>query len=345
MKALVLDEIGILRVHDKPMPQAGSGEMLLRVIAVGICGSDLHGYTGENGRRHPGQVMGHEAVAVVEVADPESRPDIRVGENVTFNPVVGCGECDWCSAGDTQRCAGKYVIGVAPEIDAAMAEYIAVPSSSVVSVDKLVTPELGALVEPLAVGEHAVAGVDPTPTDSVWVIGAGPIGQAIVLALVRRGVQRVTVTDPSEARRALLRGFIDDVLEPEHADSHFDVVGAPTIVFDAVGASVTAAAALSSSAAAATIVLVGMNAPQLQIPAYAVSVDERTLKGSFCYSQGDFLRVAQWIQETDVDLIALVDGRVGLDDAAAAFADLASGQSAASKILVVPTVSNAGSGR
>jgi len=343
MKALVLDEIGVLSVHDKPMPQAASGEMLLRVIAVGICGSDLHGYTGENGRRHPGQVMGHEAVAVVEESDPRGRPDIRVGDYVTFNPVIGCGACESCSAGETQRCAGKYVIGVAPHIDAAMAEYIAVPSSSIVSVDKLANPELGALVEPLAVGEHAVAGVDPAPTDSVWVIGAGPIGQAIVLALVRRGVTRVTVTDPSESRRTLLRGFIDDVLEPTRADSHFAAIGAPTIVFDAVGASVTVTAALRSSAPAATIVLVGMNAPDLQIPAYSISVDERTLKGSFCYSQADFLRVAEWIQETDLDLTALIDARVGLDDAAVAFADLASGQSTASKVLVAPGASSTGS--
>src|ERR1700710_2045653 len=130
MRALVLQDWWKLGVEDRPEPVAAPGEILVRPVATGICGSDIHGYTGENGRRSFGQVMGHETVGTGEAvgggADVETAP--AVGAVVTINPVIGCGHCEMCRAGNAQACATKSVIGVTASYTSAFAELVSVPA-------------------------------------------------------------------------------------------------------------------------------------------------------------------------------------------------------------------------
>jgi threonine dehydrogenase-like Zn-dependent dehydrogenase len=186
MRALVLEDWGKLVVAHHPDPVFGERDVLLEVIATGICGSDLHGYTGENGRRRPGQVMGHETVGRVIAHGSGVDPGLlRVA--MTINPVIGCGACGRCRAGRPQLCADRTVIGVAPERPAAFAELLAVPADNLVALPSELPVEYGALVEPLAVGYHAVRRAPVRSGDTVLVIGGGPIGQACVLAAHREG--------------------------------------------------------------------------------------------------------------------------------------------------------------
>ncbi|MBV9205427.1 MAG: alcohol dehydrogenase catalytic domain-containing protein, partial [Actinobacteria bacterium] len=126
MRALVYHGPGDIGVEDRPDPQPGPGEVLLKITATGICGSDLHGYTGENKRRHPGQIMGHETVGRIAAVGPDM-PDMpanrpQPGQVATVNPLIGCGQCAQCAAGTEQLCARRRVIGVNQEIDSAFAE-------------------------------------------------------------------------------------------------------------------------------------------------------------------------------------------------------------------------------
>jgi threonine dehydrogenase-like Zn-dependent dehydrogenase len=318
VRALVFHGPHDLRVEQVPDPVPAAGEVLIRIAATGICGSDLHGYTGENGRRHPGQVMGHETVGRIDGS----------GTLVTVNPVIGCGACARCAAGTEQLCARRRIIGVDPTYRSAFAELMAVPAGNVVVLPGEFPIEYGALVEPLSVGYHAAMRGGVGPGDRVLVIGGGPIGQACALAARRLGAGAVLVSEPHPGRRALVSRLGFDAVHPS------DVDGAATAVLDAVGSSASLAAALEASTLGARIVLVGMNAPELTLAAYAVSTYERTLVGSFCYRSAEFRDTAAWVATRPPGLEHLVEGRVGLGGGPDVFAALAAGSLDASKVLV-----------
>lgn len=318
MRALVFHGPGDIRVERLPDPEPAPGEVLIRVAATGICGSDLHGYTGENGRRHPGQVMGHETVGRIE----------GEGTLVTVNPVIGCGDCPQCAAGTEQLCTRRRIIGVDPTYRSAFAELMAVPTGNLVVLPADLPIEYGALVEPLSVGYHAAVRGGVRPDDRVLVIGGGPIGQACALAARRLGADTVLVSEPHPGRRALVSLLGLDAVHPS------DVDGAATVVLDAVGSGASLTAAFDHSTLGARVVLVGMNAPEVTLAAYAVSTYERTLVGSFCYPSAEFRQTAAWVATRPPGLEHLVDGRAGLGGAPDAFAALAAGSLDASKVLV-----------
>lgn len=339
MKALVLHGDYDIVVEERPEPQAGPGQVIIDVIATGICGSDFHGYSGENGRRHPGQIMGHETVGRIGHVGPDVT-DLQAGQLVTVNPVMACGDCPACRARREQWCDRKVVLGVAPEVPAAFADRMVVPAANVVALPESMPEELGALVEPMAVGYHAARRGQAGPDDRVLVIGGGPIGQACLLAARRLGVESIACSDISASRRELCARLGAQVIDPTAADLGAAVAetlgGAPTLVLDAVGVSRTVADALAVSALGARIVLVGMGSPTLELAAYAVSTGERSLIGTFTYSAAEFADTAAWVGSVPDGIEALIDGRVGWDGAPQSFDDLARGRSTASKILVFP---------
>ena len=339
MRALVLRGNYDIGVEERPDPRPAPGEVVIEVIATGICGSDFHGYSGENGRRHPGQVMGHETVGRIgELGSGVT--GLELGQLVTVNPVMGCNDCPACASGQQQWCSRRVVLGVAPEIPAAFADRVAVRASNVVALPEEMPAELGALVEPLAVGWHAVRRGAATPQDRVLVIGGGPIGQACLLAARRMGVHNLALSDVSPSRRELCAGLGARVIDPTAGDLAEQVAaalgGPATLVVDAVGVTATVADALAASGLGSRIVLVGMGSPQLDLAAYAVSTGERSLIGSFTYSAAEFAETAAWVGSVPDGVASLVDGRVGWDGAPGSFDDLARGRSTASKILVFP---------
>ena len=339
MRALVLRDFYDIAVEERPDPVPGSGQAVVEVIATGICGSDFHGYSGENGRRHPGQVMGHETVGRIYELGPDAEA-LSVGQLVTVNPVMSCGECWACQSGQEQWCSRRVVLGVAPEIPAAFADRVAVPAANIVPLPEDMPEELGALVEPMAVGYHAVRRGQPRPEDRVLVIGGGPIGQACLLAARRLGVQALALSDVSPSRRDLCARLGAEVVDPSAGDlpeAVADRLGGPaTLVVDAVGLSPTVADAMAASGLGSRIVLVGMGSPRLELSAYALSTEERALIGSFTYSAAEFADTAEWVGTVPDGIDALIDGRVGWEGAPQSFDDLARGRSTASKILVFP---------
>jgi threonine dehydrogenase-like Zn-dependent dehydrogenase len=342
MRALVFHGPGDIRVEKRPDPVPASDEVLLRIVATGICGSDVHGYTGESGRRHPGQIMGHETVGRI-VAVGGAVPTewgLAPGRVTTVNPVIGCGSCKECAAGVEQLCASRRIIGVEPSLDSAFAELMVAPARNVVVLADSVPEEHGALVEPLAVAYHAAVRGEVGPQDRVFVVGGGPIGQACALAARRLGASDVVVTEPSRARRALVQrlGFVTiDPGTDRVADEVRGGLGQPaSVVLDAVGTSATLADAFAASALGARVVLVGMNSPKITVDAYAISTYERSVIGSFTYPSRAFRATAEWVATQPAGLEHMVDDRVALAAAPAAFDRLASGQLDASKILVLP---------
>lgn len=338
MRALVLTKFGELRVEERDTPTPGPGEVLIRIAATGICGSDIHGYTGANGRRVPGQVMGHESVGrVAALGDDSGGFGLAVDQVVTFNPVV-VPEADAAEyAGREQHSPNKTVIGVAPGVSAAFADYLVVPARNVVPLPERIPIEYGALVEPLAVAAHAVRRV-LTPSDRrALVVGGGPIGQSVVLALTMKGVETIYVSEVDPARRALCERLGATTFDPTAgplAEAITAAGGLADVAIDAVGISASLADALKSTAFGGRVCLVGMGSPDLQLDAFRVSTEERTIVGSFTYSAQDFIDAATFVASGAAGIGELISREVSPDEADATFAALAKGDGTAGKVLV-----------
>lgn len=339
MKALVLEDFGHMGVHERDTPHPIGDEVLIKIVATGICGSDIHGYTGENGRRVPGQIMGHESVGTVAECGPDvGATDFGPGDVVTFNPVVVPAEDVERYAGREQRCPNKYVIGVAHDVVAAFAQYVTVPARNVVRLRADMPVEHGALIEPIAVAVHAVRQVDVNESSTVLILGGGPIGQSAVLAAKMEGATDIIVSEIDPGRRDLCKTLGASVIDPaagplpEQVRQIFGDLASVSV--DAVGVDQTVSAALESVQLGGSVCLVGMGAPTLSLSAFRVSTDEKSLVGSFTYSAQDFRDAAEWVSSGPGDIGALISRQVRIEDGPQAFADLARGDGTAGKVLV-----------
>jgi threonine dehydrogenase-like Zn-dependent dehydrogenase len=280
--------------------------------------------------------MGHETVArVLEDRTGTHRP----GTLVTVNPVLGCRRCPACIAGTAQRCPTRRVIGVNADISAAFAERMVAPTRNLVRLSEGTPPDIGSLVEPLAVGYHACQRGGLTDRDTLYILGGGPIGQAAAIAARRLGAAAPVVAELDPARRGLLNrlGFATADPNLQTTDDIRALLGAaPTVVIDAVGATQTLQSALDIAALGARIVLVGMATPRLDLAAYALSTGERCLVGSFSYDDAAFRDTATWASAHATDLAPLIEARVDLDKAPETFRALAEGTLTAGKVLVYP---------
>jgi threonine dehydrogenase-like Zn-dependent dehydrogenase len=338
VRALVLQEFGdlVLTEMSERMPRAG--EVRVRVVATGVCGSDLHGYTGENGRRSPGQIMGHEMYGLIEaVGDLGTEVSLPLGTTVTMNPVVACGACASCARGWQQHCGAKQVIGVNKERPGSFAEYIVMPARNAVRIAQGLPDGHGTLVEPLAVGYHAVMRARLSVADRLLVIGGGPIGQAVILSARRAGVSEIAVSEPHQGRRDLCSRLGAVTVNPaggDLKDQIAEVFGAATAAIDAVGVSATLRDALAVTDLGARIVLVGMGATRLDLAAFDVSVGERELIGSFTYSAAEFRQVAEWVSGQPAGLEYLLEAAASLADGPDVFRTMAAGEYPAGKVLL-----------
>ncbi|MDU8929219.1 alcohol dehydrogenase catalytic domain-containing protein [Alisedimentitalea sp. MJ-SS2] len=324
MKALVYEGVEKLAIRDMQRPVPDAGEHLIRVHAVGLCGSDMHAYLGHDERRPAPLILGHEAAGVIEAGPQE-------GRRVTINPLVTCRDCAYCRAGRENLCQSRQIISMPPR-EGAFAQFIAMPDSNLVTVPDNVPLATAALAEPLAVSWHAVRlgleALHPAMERRALVIGGGAIGLAAALSLAAMGVDDVTLVEPNDSRRAYLTEVCGQTCVALAETT------AP-LVIDAVGYAATRATASQVADPGGVIVHVGLgdNADGLDIR--RMTLQEITFIGTYTYSAQDFHDTAQ----------AIFDGRLGALDwaetralaaGAAAFADLQAGKVAAPKIILDP---------
>jgi threonine dehydrogenase-like Zn-dependent dehydrogenase len=305
--------------EDVPSAAPEPGEAVLEVIAAGICGSDVHGYAGVNARRPAGTVMGHEVAGRVS----------STGDIVAVWPILACGACASCAAGRAHLCEARRLYGCTPELPGGFATTLTVPASSLVPLPEGVPPEWGALVEPLAVGHHAIALAGPGPGDRMSVIGGGPIGIAAAIAARRAGVEDLVVVEPMSSRRDTLAALGLDAVAPEDAPRGVDVVA------ECVGHTHTVAAAIAASRPGGTVVCIGIADPEVPLPWAPVVIEERRLVGSSAYTLDEFRAVAASLAGGDVDFGRLIERRIGLEEVGVAFDDYVAGRTSAIKTLMV----------
>ncbi len=357
MKGAVFHGPGILRVEELPLGRPGPGEALLRTRAVGICGSDVHGYTGQSGRRIPPLVMGHEAVGeIVELGPTQQAHEqgIRPGVLAAVNPLWSCGNCSACRAGARHLCLHRKGLGMMT-VPGAMAEYFLAPVTNLVPLPQGISAPVGALAEPLAVGLHAWATLarsgrrPPAAPFKVAIIGAGMIGVTILAAMPAELQRAVVVCDVRADRLDRVRTFVPGVavensgqtgwqdIRRRYAPDGFDAV------FEAVGLGTTAAASIELARPGAIVVWVGNAEPDVTVSMQRVVTAEVTIGGSYAYTPEEFrqsvgrLPTLSWLP-------GVVDAVLPLQAAPAAFADLAA-QARALKIILDPTLGSAGDKR
>jgi 2-desacetyl-2-hydroxyethyl bacteriochlorophyllide A dehydrogenase len=326
IRTLVFDGPNRFHIEERPVPEPGPGDVRVRVAFTGICGSDLHGYTGESGRRTPGMVMGHEASGWVEAVGRDV-DGLAIGTPVTFNPVLACGGS--CGHAVENRCAELQVIGVAADIQGAFADAIVVPASRVVALGSL-SLDLGACVEPMAVGLQAVHRAGVAAGQSALVVGGGMIGQCIARAarLVGAGSVSISESHPIRRSQAVAGGFRGIAPDDVDAEGPFDVA------FDAVGISTTAAAAIKSVRKGATVCFVGLGLPTISIPLFDVVVAERNIVGTFCYTDAVFEESASHLRDGSLEVASLIGGVESFDDIHRAFEALATQERSDAKVLM-----------
>lgn len=331
MKALVYTDVEELNYEDRPKPVPAEGEHLVRIMASGICGSDMHAFLGHDARRPAPLTLGHEAAGVIEGGPME-------GRRVTINPLVADPAGKYAQQGRENLCPNRQIISMPPR-EGAFAEYVCMPERNLVTVPDDVPLHKAALAEPIACGWHAVR-LARTALGSYWqgarcvVIGGGAIGVGAALSLRAQGASDITVIEPNALRRSTLEtidGF--GVVAPGSTD--MPAPGSVDCVIDGVGYAKTRETASALAVPGGVIGHIGLGEDAGGLDVRRMTLQEITFIGTYTYTAQDFRDTAA----------AIFDGRLGaldwteerpLSDGHRAFVDIRSGRVAAPKIILTP---------
>jgi 2-desacetyl-2-hydroxyethyl bacteriochlorophyllide A dehydrogenase len=331
MRALVYTGPQTIVLQDAPDPEAGHGDVLIDVGAVGICGSDMHAYLGHDERRPAPLILGHEAAGTV-------RGGIHDGKRVVVNPLVTCGVCRDCLSGRENLCAKREIISMPPR-QGAFAEKIVVPARNIIEIPDGLDMTRAALAEPLATSWHGVTLADrhaarPLAEARALVLGSGAVGLGAALALKAFGCADVTVGETNALRRAtaVSQGFVN-VVDPS-VDGALDA-GFADVVIDAVGNKHTRACAVRSVRPGSVIVHIGLGDGVDGFDARRVTLQEIAFIGAYTYTMTDFRATLAAMASGALGSLDWIEARA-LEDGIKAFDDLLAGRTAAAKIVLNP---------
>ena len=296
MKALLMEEYKKLKYTDFPDPKTENPhDMLIRIKAVAICGSDVHGFDGSTGRRKPPIVMGHEAAGeIIETGSGVSA--FKKGDRVTFDSTIFCGECFYCRNGMVNLCDNRMVLGVSCDEyrrHGAFAEYVVIPDRIAFPLPPDLSYEEAACTEPAGVAAHAVRLTPIGLNDTVAVVGAGLIGNLVIQVLKNSGAGKIIALDTDQSRRKLAESFgVDAVYDPADPDLEkkikaFTAGRGVDRVIEAVGATAPVKTAISIVRKGGSVTLVGNISPSVEIPLQSVVSRQISLQGS-CAISGEY---------------------------------------------------------
>jgi L-iditol 2-dehydrogenase len=343
MKALVLKGYRKLEYEDVPTPKAGVDDVLIKVEACGICGSDVHGYDGSTGRRIPPIIMGHEAAGVVaEIGSGVTL--FRAGDRVTFDSTLYCGTCSFCRQGRINLCDNRRVLGVSCgdyRQHGAFAEYVAVPERIVYRLPDVIRHEQAAMVEAVSIAVHAIARTRIALNDTAVVVGSGMIGLLVIQATRAAGCGRIVAVDVDEDKLALAKGLgATDIVCASKADPTDAVLSmtgghGADIVFEVVGVEDTVATAMACVRKGGQVTLVGNISPKVAFPLQAAVTREITMNGS-CASSGEYPACLDLIARGIVKVDALISAVALLSEGAVWFERLYARERGLMKVILKP---------
>lgn len=351
MKALVLDEYNQLNYRDFEKPEIEANEVLIRVKACGICGSDVHGMDGSTGRRKPPVIMGHEASGVIEEVGTEVS-GWKTGDRVTFDSTIYPLDDWYTRLGHYNLSDNRKVLGVSPveyRKHGAFAEYVTVPAHILYRIPENVSFEQAAMVEPVGVAAHAVNISKIRPGQSAVVVGAGMVGMFVINMLKIAGANPIIAIDLDEKKLALAQEFgathtifstdstlsekVKNLTKNRGADFGFEVVGI----------SETVNMCINNLRKGGTAVLVGNLKPEVTIPLQKVVTTELSLLGS-CAINGEYELVLDLLATGKISFDKMISAVAPLSEGASWFNRLYNKEPGLNKVILVPASPNPSEG-
>ncbi len=344
MKAMLLTEYKNLTVTEFPMPEVSANDVLVQVRACGICGSDIHGYDGSTGRRIPPLVMGHEAAGVITEIGSQVT-SFKVGDRVTFDSTVSCGQCFFCRRGDINLCDNRMVLGVSCgeyRRHGAFAEYVSVPQHICYLLPEGLPFEHAAMIEAVSIAVHATNRTPVSLGDTAVVVGSGMIGLLVIQAMRLAGCGRIIAVDLEENRLEKAKELGADIgLKGDAVDVPAEVRKLTSgrgadVVLEVVGIASTVNMAIACARKGGSVTLVGNLSPKVEMPLQAIVTRELTIHGT-CGSRGEYPACIELLQRRAIRVDPLITATISLNDGPAWFQRLYAGEPGAMKVIVDPT--------
>ncbi len=335
MKAIVIDTPNKIEIKDIPMPEVKENEALLKVKCVGICGADVASYTGNQPFTTYPRIPGHEFSAEI-ITVPENDKGLKVGDIVTCNPYFNCGECYSCERGFVNCCTDNQTMGV--QRDGAFCEYIAMPVERIFPGMGLSAQEL-ALIEPFSISQHAVSRATIKETDTVLVVGAGPIGLFALLA-AKQKCKKIVVADILDNRLALATEYGADAVvntknqSLEEFTKEFTEGRGFDVCIEACGAPETFLNCIDCAAFAANIILIGNGKRETSFVHSIILKKELNIHGSRNALNADFINNIELVANKKADVMKMVSGIYDMENATDAFEALTKNDGTLAKILI-----------
>jgi (R,R)-butanediol dehydrogenase/meso-butanediol dehydrogenase/diacetyl reductase/L-iditol 2-dehydrogenase len=344
MKALVMEEYKKLIFADVPEPKIASGrDILVRVKAAAICGSDVHGFDGSTGRRKPPIIMGHEAAGEVVETGGEVR-DFRAGDRVTFDSTIYCGRCFYCRNGQVNLCDQRMVLGVSCDEyrrDGAFAEYVVVPEHICYPLPPELPFEEAAVTEPAGVAAHALRITPLALNETTAVVGTGLIGLLLIQMLRVSGSGNIIALDTDPARRRASLSFgADTALDPGGGgldEAIAELTGGRGVdrVFEAVGAAAPIRTAVSIVRKGGSVTLIGNVSPSIELPLQSVVSRQISLLGS-CAIAGEYPLVLDLMARKKIKVPPLISKKAPLSEGQLWFDKLYNREDDLLKVVLIP---------
>lgn len=343
MKALVLKEYNTFSFEDAPPPEVGPEDVLIRVKACGICGSDVHGMDGSTGRRIPPIIMGHEASGVIEQIG-SGVTEWQSGDRVTFDSTVVTRQDFYSQKGTFNLSDFRKVLGVSCgeyRQHGAFAEYVAVPQSILYRLPEGLSFEQAAMTEPVSVAFHAVNLLPSEINDSAVVVGCGMIGLFVIQALRIKGCGKIIAIDLDRSHLDMALKFGADFAIKSDEGETIDTIKNLThgrgadLAFEVVGIAPTVTMAINAVRKGGKVGLIGNLSPKVELPLQAVVTRQLTLYGS-CASAGEYPACLDMIASGRVKVDEMISAVVPLSEAASWFDRLHKGEPGLMKVIVKP---------
>lgn len=305
----VMTAPGKIMFQEVPTPTPGKGEVLVKIMRIGVCGSDIHVWHGQHPFTSYPVTQGHEVSGLVE-GWGEGVTGFQKGQKVTIQPQVVCGKCHPCRNGKYNLCEELKVMGF--QTTGVASHYFAVAAEKVTPLPEEMTLEEGAMIEPLAVAVHAVARFGPVEGKDVAVIGAGPIGNLVAQVAKGMGARQVLITDISPLRLSLAKDCgipaCANTREEDFGEAMVSAFGPDKadVIFDCAGSNVTMGQAISHARKGSAIVLVAVFAGQATVDLAVLNDHELDLNTSMMYRSEDYHQAIRLVQEKKVQLSHLI---------------------------------------
>ncbi|MDA8823388.1 galactitol-1-phosphate 5-dehydrogenase [Opitutales bacterium] len=340
---MMLTDLKKLEIQDSPIPHFSKNEVLIRVKACGICGSDVHGYDGSSGRRIPPLIMGHEAAGLIEECGSEVS-GFSKGDRVTFDSTVYCGKCSYCKKGQVNLCDSRMVLGVSCEDyrrHGAFAEFVAVPSHIIYKLPDTFPFEHAAMIEAVSVAVHAVGRISFDSGDKSLVVGAGMIGLLLIQAIRSAGCREIIAVDMDNDRLNLAKNLgATQVINSQEVDALSFILnetGGQGVdkSFEVVGATPTVQLSIHAVRKGGSVVMVGNLAPEVELPLQSVVTREISLFGT-CASAGEYPKCIELMADGSIQVDPLISAKAVLEEGPEWFERLYGREPGLMKVILNP---------